>query len=242
MRPRADAAADATGGAADIEVAAGASAERVAMHCSGMPGAMRERLQRATRRQHERLDAASLLTPLMLPQVPLAAYQAAMVAMLRAYRPVDACLLQMPPPDHGMQVAVLAKTLAPYQPRSPALQRDLDAMGIAPDAFVPATSAGLDMPTTLPAYLGMRYVVEGAQFGNRVIGRNLQAAFGAGAQDICSAWMTGAEANAVWPGLMAALAALDSRRDVAAALRGARRMFGYFVARLCVLPEQRPVP
>ena len=221
-----------------------------------MPGDMRQLLRRATRRQHARLDAISLLTPLLFPEVGLAGYQAAMAAMLRAYQQVDACLLQAPPAAHMVQ----ATTLSPYRPRSPAIQHDLQAMGIglqpascgaigapgetAATAATAATvpTATLNLPTSLAAYLGMRYVVEGAQFGNRVIGRNLQAAFGPAAVEICSAWLPGADAGNAWPDVMAALSALDSRRDVAAALRGARRMFDYFSVQLCVLPQQRPMP
>ena len=220
------------------------------MRCPSMPGDMRQMLRRATRRQHERLDAVSLLTPLLSPEVGLAGYQAAMVAMLRAYQQVDACLLQAPP------AAYLAKamTLSPYRPRSPAIRHDLQAMGIvlqpASCAAIGATgataatvpNATLNLPTSLAAYLGMRYVVEGAQFGNRVIGRNLQAAFGPAAVEIYSAWLPAADAGNGWPDVMAALSALDSRRDVAAALRGARRMFDYFSVQLCVLPQQQPMP
>ena len=220
------------------------------MRCQSMPGDMRQMLRRATRRQHERLDAISLLTPLLSAEVGLAGYQTAMVAMLRAYQQVDACLLQAPPAAHMTQTA----TLSPYRPRSPAIRHDLQAMGIALQpascAATEATAATvaavptatLHMPTSLAAYLGMRYVVEGAQFGNRVIGRNLQAAFGPAAVEICSAWLPGADAGNGWPDVMAALSTLDSRRDVAAALHGARRMFDYFSVQLCVLPQQQPMP
>ena len=217
------------------------------MRCPRMPGDMHQWLRRATRRQHERLDAISLLTPLLSPEIGLAGYEAAMVAMLRTYQQVDACLLQTPP------AASMAKamTLSPYRPRSPAIRRDLQAMGsvlhsaccAATEATVAtAATTSLNLPTSLAAYLGMRYVVEGAQFGNRVIGRNLQAAFGPAALEICSAWLPGADAGTGWRDVMAALSALDSRRDVAAALCGARRMFDYFAAQLCVLPQQRPMP
>lgn len=193
-----------------------------------MPGDMRQLLRRATQRYHDRLDTSSLLAPLLLPEVGPAAYQAAMIAMLRTYCRVDACL-QVPPAAQ----AGSAVTLAPYRPRSPAMQSDLRAMGIASLPTPPQAGAVLDLPVTLPAYLGMRYVIEGSQFGNRVIGRNLQLAFGAAADDICSAWLPAAKTDEGWTSVMAALSGLETRREVAAALRGARQTFRYFVVNLC---------
>lgn len=199
---------------------------------AAVPGDMRQRLRQATQRYHDRLDTSSLLAPLLLPDVSLAAYQAAMVAMLRTYCRVDACLQQAP----AAAYATAATALAPYRPRSPAMQHDLRAMGITLQPGIPNAAAILNMPATLPAYLGMRYVIEGSQFGNRVIGRNLQAAFGTTAQDICSAWLPAAGADGGWTSVMAALSALQTRQEVAAALRGARQTFRYFVVNLCEPP------
>ncbi len=195
----------------------------------GMPADMRRLLRRATQRYHDRLDASSVLAPLILPDVTLAQFRAATVAMLRTYGQVDACLLQ-PPHSDG---AASPNLVAPYRARSAAMLDDLHAMGGEPGPSLPQASAILDLPADLPTYLGMRYVIEGSQFGNRVIGRNLQAAFGVVATDICTAWLPGAKADDGWTSVMAAVSALQTRREVAAALRGARRMFRYFVANLC---------
>ncbi|MBC7514474.1 MAG: biliverdin-producing heme oxygenase [Herminiimonas sp.] len=209
-----------------------AKADGIARHGAAIPGDMRRRLRQATQRYHDRLDTSSLLAPLLLPDVDLAAYQAAMIAMLRTYDRIDACLLQAPAVTH----AAAGTALAPYRPRSPAMQHDLRVMGIAPQPGVASAAAMLDMPATLPAYLGMRYVIEGSQFGNRVIGRNLQTAFGPRAQDICSAWLPADGTDNGWTSVMAALSALQTRSEVAAALRGARQTFRYFVVNLCEPP------
>ena len=199
-------------------------------HRCSMPADMRRLLRRATQRYHDRLDARSVLAPLILPDVTLAQYQAATVAMLRTYGQVDACLLRPPPGGR----AASATVIAPYRARGPAMLHDLQAMGCEPGPHIGPAAAMLRSPADLPTYLGMRYVIEGSQFGNRVIGRNLQAAFGAAAADSCTAWLPGAKTDDGWASVMAALSALQTRREVAAALRGARQTFRYFVASLCV--------
>lgn len=206
-----------------------------AMHRAGMPQDMRRLLRRATQRYHDRLDAASVLAPLLLPQVTLAEYRTAMLAMLCTYGRVDACLSQQPRAACAAEINV--EVVAPYRARSPAMQHDLRAMGIEPEPGSPQAAVTLDDPPDMPTYFGMRYVIEGAQFGNRVIGRNLQAAFGTAADDICTAWQPCARTDDGWASVMAALSALETRRDVAAALRGARLTFRYFVANLCVPPR-----
>lgn len=216
---------DKTGGTDDAASPGGHSSRE-----PNMPTDMRRLLRRATQRYHDRLDALSVLTPLVLPGVTLAQYQAATVALLRTYVQVDACLLQPPLVD----CAQVFKTVAPYRARHVATQRDLHAMGIDPAPTVLQASTALDLPPDLPTYLGMRYVIEGSKFGNRVIWRHLQAAFGTAANDICTAWLPDMEAHDDWTSVMAALSALETRHDVAAALRGARQTFRCFVANLCM--------
>lgn len=178
---------------------------------------IRSLLRRATQRDHNRLHSSSLLGPLILPSVTLAQYHAAMIAMLHTYAQIDACLLHSSPLDRT------------YRARSIAIQSDLDALGIEPGAMIPHPGKAPNLPVDLPTYLGMRYVVEGSQFGNRMISRNLRAVFGPAADNICKSWRPTVTADEDWKNVMAALSALDTQRDIAAALRGARSMFRYFV-------------
>ena len=210
-------------------------ATRIERHAA-MPADMRQLLRRATHRHHDRLDASSILAPLILPGVSLDGYRQAMLAMLRTYRRVDACL-QTPPAGRSGGATVLPA----YRARSPAMQHDLRALGMTTDTVLSHAPVGLERPTTLAAYLGMRYVIEGSQFGNRVIARNLNDVFGAAAADFCTAWQPCAKSDDGWPGVMAALSALQTRAEVAAALRGARQTFRYFVANLC-MPVQVQLP
>lgn len=222
-----------------------------------IPCDMRALLRQATARDHRRLDQSSVMAPLAQPGLTLVQYQQAMVALLRIYRRIDACLLQ--PPAHSGGDAT---TISAYLAHSPAMEKDLRATWQAAPASSPAASvfksvfesgyesayesdvdAGLEanhasnalpMPADLLAYLGMCYVIEGAQFGNRVIARNLRSSFGTMADSMCTSFL--GESDTGWRDVMAALSALQSRREVAAAVRSARRTFRYFVINLGSVP------
>lgn len=188
-------------------------------------GDIRSLLRRATQRDHNRLHSSSLLGPLILPSITLTQYQTAMIAMLHTYTQVDEWLLRSPWLDHTSSF----RGATPYHARSTGIQSDLHALGIEPGAIISQPANALNLPADLPTYLGIRYVVEGSQFGNCIIWRNLQAVFGSAADNMCTTWQPTGTADKDWTKVIAALSALETRREVAAAVRGARYMFRYFV-------------
>ncbi|MDQ2948289.1 MAG: hypothetical protein M3Y27_20520 [Acidobacteriota bacterium] len=85
--------------------------------------------------------------------------------------------------------------------------------------------SGLKPPDTEAAYLGMRYVVEGAQRGSRIIYRHLSAAFGDQLQTIGSFWIPGSDLQSSWSDVLKSLARVNSRESLAGAGRAARLTF-----------------
>lgn len=149
---------------------------------------------------HKRLDERSLLTPLMHPQCRLTDYISATQALWSAYQEVDFCL------QDGAQFA--PPVLPGYQPRSPLLASDLDYL---------EAPLGSAMASELPpiqcraAYLGVRYVVEGAVLGARLIRRALgESAIAAAMPLEACFWTRVQSAQSAWPVLMREL---DQSRD-----------------------------
>jgi heme oxygenase len=88
----------------------------------------------------------------------LAAYATAMVSLGRAYEAIDRVLLG--------SSALCPKEMAAYTPRVPRIERDLRALDVG-RAWLETAGVGtaLKLPATEAECLGIRYVVEGAQFG-----------------------------------------------------------------------------
>jgi heme oxygenase len=154
-------------------------------------------------------------------------YRTAMQSLTRAFEEIDSVLLQATNLcPHGMP---------PYTPRVPSLKRDLIALNVPPHnpRWTP-TAIGLKVPETEAAYLGMRYVVEGAQLGSRIIYGQLRAAFGDGMYEFGTFWIPASFPQNSWPSLLQCLARLESRDGLAAAVRSARLTFRHMELFLCV--------
>jgi len=94
------------------------------------------------------------------------------------------------------------------------------------------------MPNTEADYLGMRYVVEGAQLGNRLIYNHLRATFGDQLREFGSFWMPGSVLQSSWPSLLKSLARMESRESLAAAARTARATFRHMEQYLAVAEKK----
>ena len=81
------------------------------------------------------------------------------------------------------------------------------------------------MPQSVAAYMGMRYVVEGAQLGNRIIHKHLRVAFGSRIEEFGSFWMPDSAFQCNWRDVLNGIARLQSRDSLAAAARAARMTF-----------------
>jgi heme oxygenase len=187
-------------------------------------------LRRATSRLHRRIDHGSVLTVLTIPTaVTLDLYREAMLSLQHAYEEIDGLLVQA--------CAWCPAALPPYVPRVPSINRDLNALGVIPHDL-PARRRRLAVPETEAAYLGVRYVVEGAQLGSRVIYGHLHEAFGRRLSEFGTFWTPGSTLQCSWPHLVKILARMESRESLAAAARAARMTFRHMAANLAV-PEMK---
>jgi heme oxygenase len=184
-------------------------------------------LRRATNRLHHRIDQTSVLAALTIQGVTLDLYRTAMQSLERAYREIDRLLLR------GSDLCPTSLPL--YTPRVPRINRDLIALKMPRENWRPAQPhPQLMMPNSEAAYLGMRYVVEGAQLGNRLIYSHLRAAFGDQLRDFGSFWMPGSVLQSSWPSLLKTLSTMESRESLAAAARTARATFRHMELYLAV--------
>ncbi len=188
-------------------------------------------LRRATQRRHMQIEGTSVLARLTSPGLTVNLYGIAMRAFQRAYEKIDFLLVQ------GAYLCPV--TAPPYSPRGPLLERDLIALGVNPyNPLLTRPPAVLKAPETEADYLGMRYVVEGAQLGSRVIYSHLYAAFGDKLSEFGSFWMPDSIFPSSWPGVLKSLARVDSREALAGVARAARRTFRHMELYLAV--EERP--
>lgn len=154
-------------------------------------------------------------------------YRRAMHGLSLAYHAADHALLAAQ--------ATCPASLEPYQPRLPWLLADLDALGVAQPDFQPVS---LNVPSSRSAYLGMRYVLEGAQLGSQVIDRNLaRSALGPQLVNAKSFWSRRMASPDCWPILLAQLATLQTRDELTQAARAARGTFHHFLNCLSVVEE-----
>jgi heme oxygenase len=191
-------------------------------------------LRRATSRLHQRIDQGSVLTVLTIPGVTLDLYRGAMLSLQRAHEEIDWLLVQA--------CAWCPAGLPPYIPRVPGINRDLTALGVNAHDLRSASGhsrlagyRGLKVPDTEAAYLGVRYVVEGAQLGSRVIYGHLHEAFGGRLSEFGTFWTPGSILQCSWPHLLKILGRMESRESLAAAARAARMTFRHMAANLAVL-------
>jgi heme oxygenase len=168
-----------------------------------------------------------VLTVLTLPGVTLDLYRGAMLSLERAYEEIDWLFAQAS--------AWCPAGLPPYIPRVPGIHRDLTALTVIPHGPPPAALyRRLKAPDTEAAYLGMRYVVEGAQLGSRVIYGHLHKSFGERLSEFGTFWTPDLTLQSVWPHLLKILGGMESRHALAAAARAARMTFRHMAANLAV--------
>lgn len=118
-------------------------------------------LRRETADVHRNLEQHPVLTPLTSSALTMTQYQRALLGFLSFYQQLEQRLI---PTLHA-----LGNQHYPYQPRTPLLQQDLQALGETPSAGTPVA---MTMPklTTHANLLGALYVLEGSTQGGRIIG------------------------------------------------------------------------
>lgn len=148
-------------------------------------GPLTDWLREYTRPLHRALDTSPMLHNLLRPELSIADYATTLRALHQAHTRAETCLQTL---AHARPPA-----LPPYVARSPALARDLLAVETlrangthtAPpsvhvsEAILAAASPATDPPRVThtdphATYLGLRYVLEGASLGSRVIAQQLK--------------------------------------------------------------------
>ncbi|RFC39655.1 MAG: Heme oxygenase [Candidatus Nitrotoga sp. CP45] len=175
---------------------------------------------------HAKLDKDSLLSKIARADCSYAEYQMAMCGLARAYQQIDIALLAGAP--------YCPAGLPSYVARVPFLLADLQQMGITSPA-VPDSL--LTPPSNCASYLGMRYVIEGANLGAKVIAINLSRS-GISTQIMLanSFWSNTNPWQNCWPIMVRMLAVLQSRAEIAQSAWAARLTFRHFIN--CLLPQK----
>ena len=182
-------------------------------------------LRKSTQRLHRRIDQTSVLARLTSPGVTLDLYCCAMRSLQRAYVEIDLTLLN--------SCGLCPAGVPLYVPRGLSINRDLIALDMPLDESQRARPrCGLRAPESEAAYLGVRYVVEGAQLGGRLIYNHLYGVFGDKLSGFGSFWMPGSVLQGSWPCVLKSLARMESRASIAAAARAARLTFQHMAAYL----------
>ncbi|MES1938073.1 hypothetical protein [Salinisphaera hydrothermalis] len=178
------------------------------------------RVRHGTRRRHRQLDRESSLARLAFANCSLTEYRAALVPLARAYARADAILVAAE--------AHRPTGVAPYRARSPLIGGALSALG---DFSSGPVRSGADRAIdNTAAYLGCRYVLDGAQFGHLVIARALASSEVAATlpASALSFWRTRFLATEDWRSLCRRLMNMPTRSSAAAATIAARYMFDLF--------------
>lgn len=171
-------------------------------------------LRRQTAADHRQLDRLPALRRLV-GELSLTEYASTLAALAQAFAAAEPALKDIRWP----------LALPAYRPRSPALQQDLAALGVA----WPGTPVARLSITDGWTALGWRYVLDGSSQGSVFIERQLQqhvpALF---ARGIDRYWQVQQQAAADWPALCAALSVAAGPAEQQAAAAGARAAFALF--------------
>jgi len=165
------------------------------------PPSARQYLHAATLVVHERLHRHPLLLPLSGHGLTRARYRTALMALFGFQAAAAHALTQATEQptlrlvrhgDDDADGATIAQRLT-------LLQRDLGALGLPETTQARLPRAWLPVPGTIPAYWGIRYVVDGSALGGRVIARTVAARIGLDADSGLAYFEgVGAEAGAAW--------------------------------------------
>jgi heme oxygenase len=131
-------------------------------------------LREGTAALHAATEALPLMRNLMAPEVTVEIYRDYLAALAKPYRAVEPRLHQACGPEILNRLGV--------RPKLPALERDLTALGLDPQASRGSADESLaDLIRDQADALGGLYVLEGATLGGRVIAQQLQRHLGGAA-------------------------------------------------------------
>jgi len=178
----------------------------------------------ATQRMHASLESVSTLSALVSAKATHGDYRVAISVLAGLYLELDRVMAAWHTHHSGH--------VSPYRPRGECLTSESVSLGVEPAAVW-----RLRIPERLGVggYLGARYVVDGAQFGNATIAKALSSSGLAWVlHRESSFWNTRFVTRGEWRALCRRLQGLEDRGQLAGAARGARAVFGYFHRHLSV--------
>lgn len=123
------------------------------------PSTLRERLRAATRAGHAALDSHPMLAPLGRDDLDAPRYADALLGLHSLFAPLERRLVEAPPALGGFEAAR----------RVPHLEADLAELGRGPRV----SSLALDVGSSVPASVGVAYVVLGSALGGQAIAARL---------------------------------------------------------------------
>jgi heme oxygenase len=177
---------------------------------------LRAALKSHTGALHERLEAGLNLTG---PGLDRGRYAELMARFHGFYAPLEPALLDAEWPDYGVSYAERLKT--------PAIQRDLSAFGLTPEAIdsLPVCEA-LPRVDTPARRLGCLYVLEGSTLGGQFLTRHFATALGLTPETGCAFFSGyGAATGPRWATFVKLLDALDTPDTRTEALDAALETF-----------------
>ncbi|WP_201218655.1 biliverdin-producing heme oxygenase [Halochromatium roseum] len=218
---------------------------------------LHQRLKANTRAWHSRLDSTPGLRQLIHPELTLTQYVAALRGLLEAHRAAEHQLQQLANRHPG----VCSDGLPAYRPRVPALLSDLSRLAsktipTSTTAPISASSAIRSAPKPAPEpaqsqpsptasalasahsvvqaqarYLGMRYVLEGATQGGKMISARVTAQLPQLlTEQACAYWTLLDAASADWTALARSLARpAEDDKELAAITAGAVQAYHCFL-------------
>lgn len=194
-----------------------------------MSETLREVLARETGVLHRTLDRAPTLSILLRPGLGVDDYARALLRFALAHDRVEPVLL-------ACDSAAYWSGLPPYRPRLPALRTALDALGVAfaPQGATAPGPQGAPFPcdpseTSRHRMLGLRYVLDGASQGARLLAPAVARALPTLSASALGYWQVQAQASADWPTLCEALSVPAEAADRSAALEAASWAFQQFI-------------
>lgn len=178
-------------------------------------------LFRLTRPWHDKLDSHPALAVLLAPGLQPDAYARVLQQLYACLQPCEAALA-------GWEQRSSAPGRNDYQQRCAALARDIDALGEPVPAGLPALQVESEA-----AYLGLRYVLEGAALGSARIRQQLQQQAPDLHAGILQYFALQEAQVARWPQFLQQLERLpDDATSLSAAAAAAVGVFTHFLATL----------
>lgn len=130
---------------------------------------LHDALRQGTRHSHRRVDRHPLMRPLVDGSLTLDSYALVLRALLGVHQPLEQAFAAC------HQTPAMAAFAALPLGRAALLTDDLEHLGPLPASLPQWTGA---LPTDLPDYVGMRYVLEGSVMGAAILAPRIQAQLG----------------------------------------------------------------